>query len=156
MDQNDFRQLCRSASLLLHCDDPDALGTTNVIDIDGVRIGLFFDEDLAPDRILCYLDIGKLPLLGREEILERSLALNLLTATKTSGVYGFEPKSDTLIFVQHLLYPELMSGDELYRILQGYADHANSLRKTLLDPDNTDPVPDMLTRSFDTTSRGIA
>ncbi len=156
MDQNDFRQLCRAASVLLHCDDPDALGTTNLIDIDGVRIALFFDEELAPDRILCYVDIGKLPVLGREEILERVLTLNLLTATKTSGVYGFEPKSDTLIFVQHFLFPELMSGEELYRILQGYSDHANSLRQHLLDPDNSTPVPDMLARSFDARSHGIA
>ncbi len=152
MDQNDFRQLCRAACVLLHCEDPDALGNTNIIDIDGVRIALFFDEDLAPDRILCYVDIGKLPVLGREEILERVLTLNLLTATKTSGVYGFEPKSETLIFVQHFLYPELMSGDDLYRILQGYGDHANSLRHNLLDSENLTPVPDMLMRSFDNRS----
>ncbi len=156
MDQNDFRELCRSASVLLRCEDPDALGNTNLIDVDGVRFGLFFDEELAPDRILCYVDIGKLPVLGREEILQRILSLNLLTATKTSGVYGFEPKSDTLIFIQHFLYPELMSGEDLYRILQGYSDHANGLRQNLLDPENLTPVADMLVRSFDPQSHSVA
>ncbi len=156
MDQNDFRALCRSASVLLHCDDPDALGNTNTINIDDIRIGLFFDENLAPDRILCYIDIGKLPVLGREEILERVLALNLLTATKTAGVYGCDPQSNTLIFVQHFLFPDLMTGEDLYRILRGYADHANSLRHNLLDPENLAPVPDMLARSFETRTHGIA
>ena len=156
MDQNDFRTLCRAASVLLQRDDPDALGTTNVIDIEGTRIGLFFDEMLAPDRILCYLDIGQLPVLGREEIMQRVLALNLLTATKTSGVYGVDPQTDTLIFVQHLMFPELMSGEDLYRILLGYSEHAVNLRQTLLDADNLTPVPTLLERSFDVSSRSIA
>lgn len=156
MDQNDFKGLCRAASVLLQCEDPDALGNTNVIEIDGIRIGLFFDEQLAPDRILCYLDIGQLPVLGRDEIMQRVLTLNLLTATKTSGVYGVDPQSDTLIFVQHLMFPELMSGDDLYQILQGYSAHASTLRQTLLDADNLTPVPTLLERSFDISSRGIA
>lgn len=156
MDQNDFKALCRSASLLLHHDDPDTLGNTNVIDIDGVRIGLFFDELLAPDRILCYVDVGKLPTVGREEIMERVLTLNLLTATKTAGVYGFDAATNTLIFVQHFLFPELMTGEDLYRILQGYSDHANSLRQSLLDAGNQMPVPEMLERSFSARSQHIA
>ncbi len=152
MDQSDFKALCRSASILLHREDPEALGNTHVIDIDGVRIGLFFDEVLAPDRILTYIDIGKLPVSGREEIMARVLSLNLLTATKTSGVYGFDSQSDTLIFVQHLLFPELMTGEDLSRILQGYSDHANTLRENLLDPGNGEPAPNMLARSFDVRS----
>lgn len=148
MDQTEFLALCHSTSVLLGCKDADALGNTNIINIDGVRIGLFFDEDMAPDRILCYIDIGLLPVVGREEILERILALNLLTGSKTAGVYGFDQQSDTLIFVQQFLYPELMSGADLADILQGYSTHALSLKQNLLDPSNLLPVPEILANSF--------
>lgn len=156
MDQTEFMALCRSASVELGCKDADALGNTNLIDVDGVRIGLFFDEDMASDRILCYIDIGKLPSVGREEILERILALNLLTGSKTSGVYGLDQQSDTLIFVQQFLYPELMTGSDLAGILQGYSTHALSLRENLLDPSNLLPVPEILANSFDAGLQAMA
>lgn len=148
MDQTEFIALCHSTSIELGCEDADALGKTNIIDVDGVRIGLFFDEDMAPDRIQCYIDIGKLPIVGREEILERILALNLLTGSKTSGVYGLDQQSDTLIFVQQFLYPELMTGEDLADILQDYSTHALSLQQNLLDPSNLLPVPEILANSL--------
>lgn len=156
MDQTEFMALCHSTSLELECKDPDALGKTNIIDVDGVRIGLFFDEDMAPDRILCYIDIGKLPAFGREEILERILAINLLTGSKTSGVYGLDQQSDTLIFVQQFLYPELMTGEDLADILQGYSTHALSLQENLLDPSNLQPVPEILANSLNTDLQTMA
>lgn len=156
MDQEDFRKLCREASVQLGSEDPDALGETNLVEVDGVRIGLFFDADLAPDRILCYVDVGKLPVVEREEIMERILAINLLTATKTAGVYGLDQQTDSLIFVQHFLFPELMSGEVLAGILKGYGAHANSLRQNLLDPSSLLPVPDMLARSLEQTAHGLA
>jgi len=156
MDQTDFRALCYSTSIELRCKDADALGNTNIIDVDNVRIGLFFDEDIAPDRILCYIEIGKLPLVEREEILERILALNLLTGSKTSGVYGLDQQSDTLIFVQQFLYPELMTGEDLAGILQGYSSHALSLQQNLLDPSNLQPVPEILTNSFNAGLQAMA
>jgi hypothetical protein len=156
MDQTEFMALCHACSVELGCKDADALGNTNIIDVDGVRIGLFFDEDMAPDRILCYIDIGKLPIVGREEILERILALNLLTGSKTAGVYGLDQASDTLIFVQQFLYPELMSGTDLAEILQGYSSHAISLKKNLLDPSNLLPVPEILANSFNAGLQALA
>ncbi len=156
MDQTEFMALCHSTSLELECKDPDALGKTNIIDVDGVRIGLFFDEDMAPDRILCYIDIGKLPAFDREQILERILAINLLTGSKTSGVYGLDQQSDTLIFVQQFLYPELMTGEDLAEILQGYSEHALSLKQNLLDPSNLLPVPEILANSFNAAPQAMA
>lgn len=156
MDQTEFRALCYSTSVELGCKDADALGNTNIIDVEGVRIGLFFDEDMASDRILCYIEIGKLPLVRREEILERILAINLLTGSKTSGVYGLDQQSDTLIFVQQFLYPELMTGEDLAGILQGYSSHALSLQHNLLDPSNLLPVPEILANSLNAGLQAMA
>ena len=148
MNHSQFLKLCRSTSAALDCVDIDELGNTNSIDVDGVNMALFFDEDFAPDHILCYIDIGPLPPFRREEILERILAINLLTATKTSGVYGLDQARDSLIFAQHFMSPDLLSGEELAEILKGYSSHANSLKQNLLDPDNLLPIPNILAESL--------
>jgi hypothetical protein len=148
MNHSQFLKLCRRTSVALDCVDVDELGNTNSIDVDGVNMALFFDEDFAPDHILCYIDIGPLPPFRREEILERILAINLLTATKTSGVYGLDKARDSLIFAQHFMSPDLLSGEELAEILKGYSSHANSLKQNLLDPDNLRPIPNILSESL--------
>ena len=148
MDQASFKALCRATSIALQSQNPEALGETNLIEVDGVRAGLFFDEDTAPDRIICYIDIGPLPPADREEILGRLLAINLLTGTKTAGVYALDLQTDNVIFTQHFLYPDLMTGEELAGILEAYSVHAANLKHSLLDPNNHQPLPDMLARSF--------
>ena len=99
--------------------------------------------------ILCYIDVGQLPAFRREEILERILAINLLTATKTSGVYGLDQARDSLIFVQHFISPELLSGEKLAKILSSYSVHSISIKQNLLDPNNLHPLPTILADSLD-------
>lgn len=149
MDQAKFKALCRATCVVLDFPDPEVLSETSIIEIDGVRIGLFFDEATAPDKIICYIDIGTLPVVEREEILGRLLSINLLTGTKTAGVYALDLQTDNVIFVQHFMFPDLMSGDELAGILQAYSVHAANLKQSLLNPDNHQPLSDMLARSFD-------
>ena len=156
MDQSDFLNLCRAASIALGCADPDALGRTHTIDLAGTHIGLFFDEDMTPDRIFCYIDVGPLPATGREAVLERILAINLLTATKTAGIYGRDQGTDSLLFVQHFIDPEMMSGDDLAEILRSYSEHAGSLRHNLLDPANLRPIPEILADSLNAGAQTLA
>ena len=149
MNSSLFLKLCHATSVALGCADNDALGNSHTIDIDGVNIALFFEEDFSPDHILCYIDIGPLPVFRREEILERILAINLLTATKTSGVYGLDQTRDSLIFVQHFVAPGLLSGEELAKILTNYSAHAISIKQNLLDPNNLRLLPTILADSLD-------
>ena len=149
MNSSLFLKLCHATSAALGCADNDELGNSHTIDIDGVNIALFFEEDFSPDHILCYIDIGPLPVFRREEILERILAINLLTATKTSGVYGLDQTRDSLIFVQHFVAPGLLSGEELAKILTNYSAHAISIKQNLLDPNNLRPLPTILADSLD-------
>lgn len=148
MDDESFQQLCRETCAALNQPDVDALGINHQITLDGVDIGLFFDLFDAQDRIVCYIDIGEIPDIDREEILERLLAINLLSGTKTSGVYGLDRGRDRIIFVQHFLYPELLSGEILAEILRGYAAHAKNAQKTFLDAFNNLPLSDLLEQSL--------
>ena len=148
MDEESFQQLCRETCISLNQTDINSLGIKHQITLDGVEIGLTFDPFDINDRIVCYIDIGEVPDIDREEILERILALNLLSGTKTSGVYGLDRSRDRVIFIQHFLYPELLTGEILAEILLGYAAHAKNAQKTFLDAFNNSPLPDLLEQSL--------
>ena len=137
-----FADLCHSAAARLDRARHEVSEGTCEFILSGVSIGLYFDPLLSDDRILCHVDIGRLPDSGREEIYERLLALNLLTGSKTSGVYGLDPHTDRLIFAQQFIYPDLMDAEELALILSEYSVHARDLRQTLLDPENLVPLSD--------------
>jgi hypothetical protein len=148
MDDASFQRLCRDACIELNQPDVDALATHHQITVDGVEIGLFFDALDIKDRLVCYIDIGDVPDLDREEILERILAINLLSGTKTSGVYGLDRERDRIIFVQHFLFPDLLSGEVLAEILRGYAAHAKGAQTTFMDASNSSPLSSLLEQSL--------
>jgi hypothetical protein len=156
MDQEGFEQLCRDTGIALNAPDIDALISQQQITLNGVDIGLFFDEFSAADRIVCYIDIGKLPDAGREDVLARMLAINVLTGTKTSGVYGLDPQRDHIIFVQHFLYPEMLTGTSLATILQEYSEHARNTRKTILEASSTEGLNAPVSRSSETPLSSLA
>lgn len=152
----DFQQLCRDTCIALNYPDIDTLGSSNQITLDGVDIGLFFDDLEMNDRLVCYVDIGEVPAVDREEILARMLAINLLTGTKVSGVYGLDRQRDCIVFMQHFLYPEMLTGPELAEILSGYAKHAKEVKKTLMNSSREEPLAVLLAGSMRADSVALA
>ncbi len=156
MDHAEFAQLCRDTCVVLNLSDPESLASRHQIEINGIDIGLFYDEDEAGDRLICYIDIGELPEFDREEIIERLLALNLLTGSKTSGVYGLDRQRNRVIFIQHFLYPDMMDAATLAGILQDYSQHALNVRRSLLDPTGIDATSGLLAKSPDANTTTLA
>jgi Tir chaperone protein (CesT) family len=152
----DFQQLCRDTCIALNYPDSDTLGSSNQITLDGVDIGLFFDDLEMNDRLVCYVDIGEVPTVDREEILARMLAINLLTGTKVSGVYGLDRQRDCIVFMQHFLYPEMLTGPELAEILSSYAKHAKEAKKTLMNSSREEPLATLLAGSMRADSVALA
>ena len=152
---SDFQQLCRDTCVALNYPDSDALGSTNQISLDGIDIGIFFDDLEMNDRLVCYVDIGELPEDDREEVLERMLAINLLTGTKVSGVYGLDRQRNCIMFIQHFLYPDMLSGQELAEILTSYAKHAKAARQTLMNSTRTDSLSELLESSLRSDSSAL-
>lgn len=156
MDYAEFEQLCRDASLALNLPDAEALVSRHQITLNGIDIGLFFDEDEAGDRLVCYIDIGEPPDYDREEIIEQLLAMNLLTGSKTSGVYGLDRRRNRVIFIQHFLYPDMMSGVILANILNDYSRHAMKVRETLFGESRSHMHTNIETHSFSLGSDELA
>lgn len=148
MDQEGFRELCRATSLALQVEDTENLFSSGQIDIDDVAFGIYFEPEIAPDRTLCYIDLGPIPAEGREDVFSRLLKLNVISGTKTAGVYGLTDDGENALFIQHFTYPELLSGEQFALIIKSYAFHAKTLQMTVLDPDYRDSPEEALRHSL--------
>ena len=131
MDQQSYLSLCREASLLLELPDPDMLGTEGFLEYEGIGLALYYDAEVVNDRLFCYVDGGQVSAEGRERILERLLMLNLLSGSKTTGVYALDPSSGNILFCVHLMQPERLNPEILARHLRSNIERALNLREIL-------------------------
>ncbi len=139
MDHQGFVSLCRDVSLLLELPDPDRLGNEGYLEQEGIRLALFFDPEIVNDRLFCYVDIGAVSEASQPRIFERLLTLNLLSGSKTSGVYALDPGSGNVIFCVHIMQPDRLQAQQLADMLRAYVERALNLQHTVLqdfdDPD---------------------
>lgn len=140
MTETEFSILCRNVSNALSHPEPDALGEQGRIDIDGVDIALFFDEQVNPDLLFCYVDMGPVPEQSRAEIYGQLLTMNLLSGAKTNGVYSLDPASGNAIFVVHFMHPEALDPVQLAEAFRVYATQTNSLREMLHEDGDAAPA----------------
>lgn len=132
-----YRQLCRDASVVLDLPDSDRLANEGLLEKDGVAMSLFHDEEFVSDRLFCYVDLGPVRETSRARVLERLLMLNLLSGTKTSGVYTLDPASGNAIFCVHIMNPDRLDGTRLAEMLDAYAGRALKLQQGIMtDPDD--------------------
>ncbi len=149
MNYQQYRGLCREASSALALPDHESLATEGFLELNGVRIALFFDDELITDRIFCYVDLGPVEEEKRVRVFEQLLMLNLLSGTKTSGVYSLDPGSGNAIFCVHLMEPDRLEGAHLAELLQCYADRAISFRHIVENPPNDLSFIDAAREMFD-------
>jgi hypothetical protein len=149
MNFQQYRELCRSASVSLGLEDPDMLANEGYMEKDGVRLALFFDDEIVSDRLICYVDLGPIAEETRTKVFERLLTLNLLSGTKTSGVYTIDPSSGNAIFCVHLMKPERITSDELAGILSAYVDRTIEIQRSLLNDFDDLNFMDTVNRMFD-------
>ncbi len=144
-----YKELCRATSASLNLDDLEQLGNEGFLEKDGIRVALFFDEEIVADRLFCYVDLGPIEEEFRLLAYERLLTLNLLSGTKTSGVYTIDPASGNAIFCIHLMHPEHLDGDVLAGMVGDYIHRALELQKTLLHTASTPSIFDIASQVFD-------
>ncbi len=156
MNVDQFIDLCRAMAKHLPKADTQLSESACELKINGIDISLFFNPLISGDRIHCYVEIGPAPDSDREAVFSHLLTLNLLSSTKTSGVYGFDPESKKLIFTQQIIYPELMDPEELATILEEYSIQANHLQQTLINQEASSPLSSALRQSVQTSPSFLA
>ena len=69
--------------------------------IDEVLVDLIHDPHVDPDRLILHFDMGELPADNPLIAMERLLRLNLLSGSKTTGVYALAPASSQVVYAVH-------------------------------------------------------
>ena len=69
--------------------------------IDDVLVDLIHDPHLDPNRLILHFDMGELPDYKPLVAMERLLRLNLLSGSKTTGVYAIAPSSSRVVYAVH-------------------------------------------------------
>ena len=144
MNTTQFQDLCRDTSRLLGVEAIDALAEEGHIEVDGVGMSLIFDEEEATDRLFCYVDVGPINQQNRVDVYDNLLTLNLLSGSKTSGVYALDPLSGHAIFAVHLMQPDRLQGRHLAEAFHHYAQRSLRLRDSLLQEAAAGPAAEVL------------
>jgi len=148
MNHSQFLALCREISVELNLDDLDELGFSNYLEINDIPIAFIFDEHSAPDRIFCYVDLGPIEESQRLDVYDNLLTLNLLSGTKTNGIYALDPTCGHVLFVVHIVDldqsdPKLLAND-----LRSYASRAISLQNNLFKGAAVAPIANIMNELF--------
>jgi len=125
-----FKNLCREASLVLGVSDVEAFSLSGEICVEGVDIAAHFEEDLAPDRIFCYLDVGQID--NDSAAIRKLLTLNLASGSKADGVFALDATSGDALLVVHLLNPDGFDGQSMADSLCRHAARASAARELLV------------------------
>lgn len=131
MTETEFKSLCRHLSRSLGQTDCERLGASGRIQIEGIDIALFFDEQDSPDVLYCYVDMGPIPEDSRLAAWEQLLVMNLLSGAKTNGVYSLDPASGHGLFVVHFMLPEKLDPETLAAAFRIYAQQARAFQASL-------------------------
>jgi hypothetical protein len=132
MTNAEFREMCRAACYELRIDEPDALFDGHDVFIDGVKLGVFHDEDLD-GGIHCYVDMGAVPPPpDSASVLHEVLAINLELDAALGESIGVERDSGHLVLRAHLPIPTNLDERVLVSGLKGYAALVNELYSNVL------------------------
>ena len=148
MNHSQFLELSRDISTELNLDDLDELGLSNYLEINDIPIASIFDEHSAPDRIFCYVDLGPIEESQRLDIYDNLLMLNLLSGTKTNGIYALDPTSGHVLFVVHIVDLDQSDAKVIATDLRSYSARAISLQNNLFNGAAAAPIAEIMNELF--------
>jgi len=102
--------------------------------VDGVKVGVFHEDEWDPLGIYCYADLGAIESTAdTTQLMEEVLALNLELDARLGEVIGVERESRHLMLRARLAEEgELVHAGELAQQLHSYAALANELYQKVL------------------------
>lgn len=127
MTNEEFREICRTASRSLRADDVDALSNGDDLFIDGVKVGAFYEED-QDEAVHCYVDLGSFEnAMNRDILLRSALEINLELDARMGESFGVERESGHLVLRSCFEADSSFTAEVLVERLQGYSAFAQEL-----------------------------
>lgn len=133
MTDHDYHRFCHALIEELEGSDPDAFAQSGSLQVDGMDVGLFLQPG-AQDTFCCYIDVGPFDPVDRAHVFQELLKLNLLTGSKSNGVFAIDPRSEHVLLVAHVTADAAMSPQRLAIGLRSYVRLAREIRDALLLP----------------------
>lgn len=148
MNTAQFEDLCHAICMKLNVEDPDQIRNHGSLHLDGVNIGLFFDEEIDPVCVSCYVDLGEIAEEKREDIYEHLLTMNVVSGSHERGVFAVDPATRNAVLLSRLRPPATGAATMMARTLRRYVDATLGMREGLLKGTLGD-APDTLHRPQD-------
>jgi hypothetical protein len=123
MNQCQFEELCFATSKALALPDVGELSRTGQIQLLGIAIGIFHDDDVD-DAIHCYVDLGSVQALEREATFARALALNLSLDGANEESLGFDEDSSKLVLRSKIELDPAPTGEQMAEWFRDYSAFA--------------------------------
>lgn len=132
MNQAQFEDICREASLCLHLPDTAALARGDAVIVDGVLMELA--ESRGEDRIDGYLfvELGVPSEDRRAEVYQSLLALQLLLVGAVEGMFVYDAVNDRILFAARMPFWKEIDGQALAAVLSALAAQATTWCRSML------------------------
>lgn len=132
MNTAQFEDLCHAICMKLNVEDPHQIRDHGSLHLDGVDIGLFFDEDIDPNCVSCYVDLGEIAEEERQDIYEHLLTMNVVGGSHERGVFAVDPATLNAVLLSRLRPPATAAATMLARTFRRYVDATLGMREGLL------------------------
>lgn len=141
MTEFERRSLLCQLGEALGLTDAHALADRHETVIDGLPLHLHADSTQQGDRWVLHIEVGEVPELRWALALERLMRLNLMSGSKTTGVFALAPFGRQVVYAVHLFDLAQHTPAQVAAGLRRHVDHARAALDLLHAPDGGPPRP---------------
>lgn len=152
MTESELRALLVEAAQALHHEDRFLMADHGRTTINGLPVQLQHKPDLDPRRLVLSFDLGELPREDPMVALIGLMHLNLISGSKTTGVFAYDTMEGRLQYVVHLFDPHHSAPTAFVRVMSEHAQRAKAGMALVLAAVNHHAMAVPLTSTHATTA----
>jgi len=144
MNEFELRTLLVAVAAQLGHTDQYLLADLRHTVIDDVPVNFIHDSQRDPNRLILHFDMGELPENEPFLALLSLMHLNLLSGSKTTGVFALDPVAARLIYAVHFFEPNRSPARAVVNALREHAERAKvalALMKAAIAEEPQPPPP---------------
>lgn len=132
MNEIEYRQLMKDLCEIIDFKDVDTLYQTGQLLVDDMRLIMYFEEALDPDRMFVYVDVCPMKPEADEGLYKKLLEWNLSVDHTEESIIGLHPNSGNLVLRATVVLDDTITGEVLAEKLARLMNRSESW-KDLLD-----------------------
>lgn len=130
MTEQEFSDLCRAIAVELQLPESESPEECGEFTVNGYRVGVFLDQE--SDLIDCYVDLGLVDEVRKNEIFGRLLELNLQINGVHGESLGFDSETGHLLMRAGMRTQFGIRAEEISGLIHEYTAFADELNGSML------------------------